>query len=90
VGIFVVLQPLSIALVGVVFLLVVVLTRYISLGSVLAAIALPLVIWLLHLLRPTVGLEPLIFASVASAGLIVLAHRANISRLLAGNESKFK
>ena len=60
-------------------------TGYVSLSSILAAAAFPL---LVHLMHP--GATATLWASVALAGLIVFSHRANISRLLTGTENRFR
>ena len=58
-------------------------TRYVSLGSVLAAVAVPTASWLRG--------NPLPFSLVATVvGLFVIfRHRENIRRLIAGTENKF-
>jgi glycerol-3-phosphate acyltransferase PlsY len=67
-----------------VFILVLYLTRYVSLSSVLAGVALPIcVLWIYN--------EKEVFYrvfAVAVAGLIVLTHQKNIGRILKGNESR--
>jgi len=83
-GMIMAIQPVvAISCVGV-FLLVLYLTRYISLSSILAGIALPIcVLWIYN--------EKEIFYrvfAVAVSCLIVLTHQKNISRLLKGNESR--
>lgn len=91
VGVFLMLTPLSVAFAGVVFLVAVALTRYVSLGSILAALAIPIFVLLQNqFVRPVESLKAMLVASVAGAALIVFAHRENIRRLFAGNESKFK
>lgn len=82
-GIFLVIDPLAVLGGGVVFLLAVALTRYISLGSVLAAVSVPLLILLLG--RPL----PLVLCSIAIGALIVWRHGENLGRILAGNENRF-
>jgi len=79
----VVLMPISCLIGALVWLLTFALTRYVSLGSVLAAVAVPAASWLRG--------NPLPFNVVATAlGLFVIVrHRENIRRLLAGTESKF-
>ena len=61
------------------------LTGYVSLSSIVVAVTFPL---LVRLTRPdalaTFG------ASLALAALIVFSHRANIGRLLAGSENRFR
>lgn len=66
------------------FLLLVLLTRFVSLGSIYAAAAFPVGTWLF------VSRDPVILAlSVALGGLVIWMHRGNIRRLLKGEESKF-
>ena len=86
VGAFLFIAPLSIAVLIPVFLAVVALTkfRYISLGSVVGALLFPLDLWLTG---PSP--QPVLIAGVFASLLIVLRHRANISRLIAGKENVF-
>ena len=91
VGAFLLLAPYALAGAGLIFLLVVVATRYVSLGSIIAAAAIPFLIWVEHIyLRPNAQLDPTLAAASLSAILIIVAHRGNINRLAAGTESKFK
>lgn len=85
VGVFLVLVPMAVLCAAVIFVAVVALTKYVSLGSILAAAAIPLFVWLFVL---EVDLKPLLTAAVVGALLIVYAHRANIGRLLSGTESR--
>lgn len=82
VGVFLVLAPFAVLIAGVVFLAVVLLTKYVSLGSILAAATIPLLVWL--------QAEPgsLLTAAVVGALLIIFAHRANLTRLWNGTESR--
>lgn len=65
------------------FIVLVVLTRYVSLGSVWAGASFPFATWFCF---P----EPVIVVlSFLCGGLVVFMHRANIKRLLQGNENKF-
>lgn len=83
-GMILAIQPLvAVSLVGV-FLLILFLTRYVSLSSISASIAFPLLI-LFIFKEPELSYK--MFA-VATACLVVLTHYKNISRLLHGNESK--
>jgi acyl phosphate:glycerol-3-phosphate acyltransferase len=90
VGVFVVLAPIALAFAGLLFILIVWSTRYVSLGSIAAAATLPFLIFLQNLLAPVAELGPLMLAAVVGALLIILAHRENIRRLVAGTESKFR
>jgi acyl phosphate:glycerol-3-phosphate acyltransferase len=91
VGVFLCLYPLAVACAAMIFIVVVALTRYISLGSILAAAAFPLFVWLLSVyFKPVADLAPVITAAIMTGALIILMHHANIGRLLRGTESKFK
>jgi glycerol-3-phosphate acyltransferase PlsY len=91
VGVFLILAPIAVALAAVIFALVVWRTRYVSLGSILAAVAIPLFVVVQHgFIRPMESLGPMISAAIAGAALIVFAHRENIRRLMNGNENRFK
>lgn len=65
------------------FLILAVLTRYVSLGSVWAGASFPFATWFVY---QNVVLTVL---AVIIGGLIVYKHRGNIHRLLNGTESKF-
>lgn len=92
-GVFAVLAPSAVALAIGMFVIVVFLTRYVSLGSIIASLALPLIIFVLY--KSNIGdfdlsFAPLVCASLGGGLLIVWMHRANIKRLLAGTENKFR
>ena len=87
-GIFLALSAPALAAALVVFLLVVVTWRYVSLGSLAAAAAIPLLIYLLwapHFAPP----ESLTLGSLAISLLVIFQHRSNIVRLARGEEPKF-
>lgn len=82
-GVFLALAPgATLALIGI-FALTVAVSRVVSLGSLSAALAAPIVFWLFDL-------PPMV---VAMGGFIALMitwrHRSNVQRLLAGTEPKF-
>ena len=65
------------------FLLLTILTRYVSLGSLWAGASFPFITWYCY---P----EPVIVVlGFICGGLVVWQHRANIKRLLSGTENKF-
>jgi glycerol-3-phosphate acyltransferase PlsY len=69
VGSFLVLAPLAVAGAAVLFLLVVVLTRYVSLGSIIAAAAIPVFVVLQNaFVRPVVGVQYVLSAAIAGGG----------------------
>ncbi len=82
VGVFSILAPFAVVCAGIIFVAVVWLTRYVSLGSIIAAATIPVFVWLQSDLRPT------LVAAVVGALLIVFAHRGNIARLARGTESR--
>jgi glycerol-3-phosphate acyltransferase PlsY len=84
-GGFILLTPKSILCMVVLFLLVAVAFRYVSLGSVAVAAAFPLLAWALHEYADP---RQLVLIALVSA-LVIWRHRQNIGRLAAGTESKF-
>ncbi len=91
VGVFLVLTPLAVVLAGLIFAIVVWRTRYVSLGSMLGAVAIPLFVLLRNaFVQPIEPFMPIMSASMAGAMLIVFAHRENIRRLKNGTENRFK
>ena len=84
-GAFVLLTPKSILGLLVLFVLLAVAFRYVSLGSIAVAAAFPLLVWALGEYRE--ALELLIVALVSV--LVIWKHRQNIGRLAAGTESRF-
>ncbi len=89
VGVFLILAPISVLCAAVIFVAIVLLTRYVSLGSILAAATIPLFVWLQSVfVEPPADLRSLLLAAVVGAVLIVFAHRGNIARLLRGTEAR--
>jgi len=82
-GIFLAVSPAATLVLLVVFALVVLTSRFVSLGSMIAAACAPVVLWFLS--YPPV----LIAMSAFLASMITLRHRSNIQRLIAGTEPKF-
>ncbi len=83
-GSFVLLAPKSVLCMVGVFLLVVAALRYVSLGSVLAAALFPLLVLGLH----EYSEPPQLILVFLTSLLVLIKHRQNIVRLLAGKESK--
>ena len=84
VGAFAYLAPLPLLAITIVFVLVVAVTRFISLGSVVGAALFPLAVWMID--HPA---TPLVLAALAGGGFIIWRHSANIERLRAGTENVF-
>src|SRR5580700_1581519 len=86
-GVFLVLCPPAFLGAAILFVLVVAYWRYVSLGSMSAAAAMPLLIyffWAPHHAPP----YAVTFGSLAAALLIVYKHDGNIQRLVQGDEPK--
>ena len=81
-GVFSLLTPLAVGPVLAVFLSAVWVTRYISVGSMLASVALPPIAY------ATGSPTPVLAAAVAASILIVVRHRTNLARVLAGTEQR--
>jgi glycerol-3-phosphate acyltransferase PlsY len=87
-GVFLYFTPMS-ALAGLAAWTVVVWrTRYVSLGSITAAILLPAGILLEARRREDAGLYPVLWVAIPVCAFVLYRHRANMSRLLHGTESK--
>ena len=84
VGAFLYLTPLPLLAVILIFIGVTVRTRYLSLGSIVAAGLFPLACWMI--LHPA---WPVLVASVGAAVLIIARHRDNITRIRASEERTF-
>ena len=89
VGVFLMLAPIALLCAGVLFVAIVSMTRYVSLGSIVAAATIPLFVWLQSVfVEPIADLRPLLTAAIGGALLIVFAHRGNIERLARGTEAQ--
>jgi glycerol-3-phosphate acyltransferase PlsY len=88
VGTMLVIQPIAVLLSAPVFVVVILLTRYVSLGSLLGSAAMFPAMLLVLMVVPDTPLPYVIYSAVGTA-LIWLAHADNIERLLKGEERKF-
>ncbi len=87
VGAFLALAPWAVAVVLVIFLAVVIVSRYVSLGSIIATAAFPVLAWALYRYQSSPG----VLAIMAAASLLIIyKHKDNIRRLLAGTEHRFE
>ena len=90
-GMLLALFPVSVPLCLIVFAVVLMLTGYVSVGSILASAALPIFLFILPPLgfADTAPLSLLIF-SLLVPWFIIFTHRSNISRLRSGAENRFE
>lgn len=81
VGAFLCLAPVPLAATLVVFVVTVAVSKYVSLGSVLAAGLLPLAVWLIS--HPPL---PVVAAALVAGAFIIWRHKPNLERIRAGQE----
>jgi len=85
-GSFVVIAPKAVVVAVCIFVIFWIVFRYVSLGSIVSVLAFPLLAWFLR----ECGGSWLALGFMALASLlIVMKHRENIRRLLAGTENRF-
>ena len=84
-GIFLYLVPIASLIAFVVWASTMALTRWVSLSSILGALALPILIY-----AQSGTDSPVFWASVPVCAFVVIRHRANIGRLMRGTEPKFR
>jgi acyl phosphate:glycerol-3-phosphate acyltransferase len=90
-GAFLLLAPLALLCALPVFVIVVWATRYVSLGSITAAALMPVAVWILGSRGGAgVNMLPTLAAAAAGGALIIFMHRANIRRLMRGEENRLK
>lgn len=87
-GAFLALAPRAFLFALAAFVLVVALTRYVSLGSIVAAVSFPIFFFLTA--PPVRTNYAVIFFTAFSSLLIIIRHKDNIRRLLAGTENRFR
>ena len=83
-GIFLGIAPMVSAILVLVFALVISISRRVSLGSMAAAVAAPVLVWFLSYPPLLVGLSSII------ALMILFRHQENIRRLISGTEPRFQ
>lgn len=81
-GVFALLAPVALSVAGVVFVITVVVTRFVSAGSVAAAIALVIAA------AVSGAPGPVVAGAVGAAMIVLFRHRANMERLVAGSERR--
>lgn len=81
-GVFLALNPAATLICFTVFVIILMLFKYVSLGSIVAATALPIMIFIL-----SSNIELIIFSMIVAI-LVVVRHITNIKRLLNGTENK--
>jgi len=84
-GAFVRLYPMAVGVAVIIFAVVVLITRRISLGSIVTAALFPAAVWSLGLSK-----DPLVLLLIGMAALLIIArHYRNILRVISGDEPRF-
>jgi acyl phosphate:glycerol-3-phosphate acyltransferase len=83
-GVYLALAPWPLLIALAVFILAVVVTRYISVGSIAGAVALPAAVWIMTPQNRFLGV-----VTTALGLLAIYKHKSNIQRLVAGTENRF-
>jgi len=83
-GVYLALAPWSLGIAFVVFIVALLVTRYVSVGSITGAIALVASVWILPPHNIFLGV-----VTTALAALAIYKHKGNIQRLIAGTENRF-
>ena len=83
-GVFLALAPLAVAIAIALFAGLMFIWRYVSLGSISAAAAMPLAVYLLG------GSKTVVIVTLLIAAIVILRHHENITRMINGTENKFK
>jgi glycerol-3-phosphate acyltransferase PlsY len=89
-GVFLYLVPVASLIAFIVWVLIMAVTRWVSLSSILAALALPVLIYAESAGSGSGFQSPVFWASVPLCAFVVIRHRSNIGRLLNGTEPKFR
>jgi glycerol-3-phosphate acyltransferase PlsY len=83
-GVYLALAPWALLVALVVFILAILLTKYVSVGSIAGAIALPATVWVMTPHHLFLGI-----VTTALGALAIYKHKSNLQRLLAGTENQF-
>lgn len=88
-GVFLAFEPFVMLIVVVVFIVIVGISKYVSLGSITAASIFPFLCYYLPKLFNKEPNIPVVGVSILVAVYIIIKHKSNIRRLVKGEENKF-
>ncbi|MCB0712785.1 MAG: glycerol-3-phosphate 1-O-acyltransferase PlsY [Ignavibacteriae bacterium] len=90
-GMLIAITPIEVAIAIGIFVLVLLASGYVSLGSMIAAASLPTTMFVRHTIFGVEiqGYHTLLFFIIGLAGFLIFTHRSNIQRLLRGSENRF-
>ncbi len=82
-GVYLALAPTALGIALIVFILAILVTRYVSVGSIAAAIVLPTAVWILQPHNLFLGIVTTVLGALA-----IYKHKSNLQRLMAGTENR--
>jgi glycerol-3-phosphate acyltransferase PlsY len=82
-GVYLALAPWAVLVALVVFILAIWVTKYVSVGSIAAALALPATVWIMSPTNLFLGI-----VTTALGALAIYKHKSNFQRLIAGTENR--
>jgi glycerol-3-phosphate acyltransferase PlsY len=82
-GVYLALAPWAVLVALVIFILAILLTKYVSVGSISAAVALPVTVWVMSPQNFFLGI-----VTTALGALAIYKHKSNIQRLMVGTENR--
>lgn len=91
-SILLVIDPVTFCIVIPFFIIVVVISRYVSLGSILSAAVYPIITFCVHMFVYNVGIERALIHTglvLCTSILLIYMHRSNIQRIREGKEYRF-
>lgn len=88
IGVFFALVPQAIGIALGAGLVVIALSRYVSLGSISGAILFPILVYLFYLFKEEPLPLPYLFSSLLASFLVIIKHIPNIKRLIKGKENR--
>jgi acyl phosphate:glycerol-3-phosphate acyltransferase len=83
------LMPIAVLIGAAIWIIIFQVTRYVSVASIMAAVALPIIIFIMISLNQAHA-TALLYFSICLAVVVILRHRSNLSRLARGTEPRFK
>jgi acyl phosphate:glycerol-3-phosphate acyltransferase len=83
------LMPIAVLIGAAIWIIIFQVTRYVSVASIVAAVALPIIIFIISSLNQAHA-KALLYFSICLAVVVILRHRSNLSRLARGTEPRFK
>ena len=89
-GMLIALFPIAVPICIIAFAITLILTGYVSVGSIIASVTLPIILMIMPILNIQPAELSLLIFSLLIPFFVIFTHRSNISRLRMGKENQFK